>query len=132
MAVEIQERANGKVLTVQATGKLTREDYDYFLPIVERLIREHGKLRILFDMKKFRGWTGSALWQDLKFDIKHFRDIDRLAVVGDKAWQHGMALFCRPFTTATIRYFDRSQTDQAIAWIEDGLSVRHPSSAFAT
>ena len=132
MAVEVQEKANGKVLMVHATGKLTREDYDHFLPVVERLIREHGKLRILFDMEDFHGWTGSAMWQDIKFDLKHFRQIARLAAVGDKAWQHGMALFCRPFTTATIRYFDRGQIDQAIAWIEADLPVAHASNAVVT
>jgi len=46
--------------------------------------------------------------KDIKFDIKHFADIERLAMVGDKKWQHGMATFCKPFTKATIRYFDHA------------------------
>jgi hypothetical protein len=36
-----------------------------------------------------------------------------------------MAVFCKPFTTATIRYFDRSEADQAEAWIYADLSVAH-------
>jgi hypothetical protein len=39
--------------------------------------------------------------------------------------KHGMAVFCRPFTTAKIRYFDRSQADEAETWIEADLPVAH-------
>ena len=30
-------------------------------------------------------------------------------MVGDKKWQKGMATFCKPFTKATIRYFDHAE-----------------------
>jgi pimeloyl-ACP methyl ester carboxylesterase len=29
-------------------------------------------------------------------------------MVGDKQWEKGMSVFCRPFTTATIHYFDHA------------------------
>jgi hypothetical protein len=121
MAVETREEMGGKVLVVRASGKLTREDYERFVPEVERLIGRHGKVRVLFDMHDFHGWTAGALWQDTKFAWRHFRDVGRLAVVGEKAWQHGMAVFCRPFTTAQVRYFDRGKADQAEAWIHADL-----------
>jgi hypothetical protein len=41
-------------------------------------------MRVLFDMSASHGWEAGALWEDIKFDIKHFADIDRLAMVGDK------------------------------------------------
>jgi hypothetical protein len=34
-----------------------------------------------------------------------------------------MATFCKPFTTATIRYFDRSEAEQAETWIHADLLV---------
>ena len=40
-------------------------------------------------MTGFQGWDAGAAWEDLKFDLKHFGDIERLAMVGDKKWQHG-------------------------------------------
>ena len=55
--------------------------------------------------------------QDTKFGARHFRDLDRLAMVGETKWQHGMAVFCKPFTTATVRYFERDQIDKARAWL---------------
>ena len=117
MSLEFHEEADGKVLNVRATGKLEKADYERFVPEVERLIGKHGKIRVLFDMHDFHGWTLGAMWEDIKFDLKHFADIERLAMVGDKKWEELMAKFCAPFTKAKIRYFDTSEADQARAWI---------------
>ncbi len=128
MAVELHEEAGGKILTIALSGKLAKEDYAHFAPEVERLVREHGKLRMLVKMRDFHGWSAGALWEDIKFDVKHFRDIERLAIVGERAWEHGMAVFCKPFTTAKIRYFDVSEASAAEAWIHEGLAVTHTPS----
>src|SRR5208282_2824693 len=60
-----------------------------------------------------------AVGEDIKFDMKHFADIERLAMVGDKKWQQGMAAFCKPFTKATIRYLDHAEADEARKWLSD-------------
>jgi len=116
-AVTLRETNGGKVLEIQLTGKLAKEDYDHFVPEVERLVKTHGKIRVLVEMHDFHGWSAGALWRDVKFDAKHFNDIERLAIVGETKWQHGMAVFCKPFTSAKIRYFDRPAIDQARAWL---------------
>jgi SpoIIAA-like len=108
----------GRVLEVRVTGKLTKEAYQKFVPAVDAQIKEYGKLRILFLMQDFHGWTAGAMWEDLKFDLKHWKDIERLAIVGDKKWEKGMAAFCKPFTNATIRYFDAAQIEEARQWLE--------------
>jgi hypothetical protein len=115
--ISLKETNGGKVLEVFLTGKVTKEDYDNFVPAVERLVNEHGKIRVLVEMHNFHGWTAGALWQDIKFDAGHFRDIERLAIVGESKWQQGMATFCKPFTSAKIRYFDRSAIEQAREWL---------------
>jgi len=70
-----------------------------------------------FDMTGFHGWDAAAMWEDIKFDTKHFADIERLAIVGDKKWQQGMATFFKPFTKATIRYFDHDDAAEARKWL---------------
>ena len=118
MGVQIQEKNAGKVLEVQVSGKLSHEDYLRLVPVFERLVTLHGKLRVLFQMVDFHGWELGALWDDIKFDVKHFSDIERLGMVGDKKWEQGMSAFCRPFTTAKIRYFDSTAIQEARAWVE--------------
>ena len=127
MAVELKQEHEGKVLTIHASDKLTVNDYHDFVPQIEQLIEKHGKIRVVFDMREFHGWNLAALWEDIKFDLKHFKDIERLAMIGDRTWEKWMATFCRPFTTAEIRYFDQSEADQAQQWIGEGLC--HSTSA---
>ena len=122
MPLEFNELAEGKILVVQASGKLSKADYQHFVPETERLIKQFGKIRVLFEMHDFHGWEMAGVWEDMKFDLKHFRDIERLAVVGEKAWEHGMTVFCRPFTAAKIQYFDTSKAQEARNWIQDGIA----------
>jgi hypothetical protein len=118
MAVKLTERNESRILEVLVTGKLSHEDYQSFVPAFEHLVAKQGKIRVLFEMVDFHGWSAGALWDDVKFDLSHFSDIERLALVGDKQWEHGMSAFCRPFTTASIRFFHVSAVQEARAWLE--------------
>ncbi len=123
MPIILKEEHGGKLLEVHVTGKLVTSDYDRFVPEFERLVQEQGQLDVLFDMSDFHGWTAGALWEDTKFAMHHFRDIERLAIVGEKKWQAGMATFCKPFTTATVRYFDHTKEAEARAWLDEVFAL---------
>ena len=123
MAMEIQEVSDGRILLLKVSGKLAKEDYERFVPDVDRLIEQHGMIRMLFEMHDFHGWSAGALWEDTKFALRHFGDIERLAVIGEKKWQKGMATFCKPFTKAEIRYFEHSQADEARSWLQEELGA---------
>ncbi|HVS39340.1 MAG TPA: STAS/SEC14 domain-containing protein [Gemmataceae bacterium] len=122
MSVELREEAAGKVLIIKLSGKLTKQDYEHFHPEVESRITQHRKIRVLVEMHDFHGWTMGALWEDIKFDLKHFAHIERLALVGNAQWEAGMAAFCRPFTTAAIRFFYENKAEQAHQWITEGIA----------
>ncbi len=79
MSVELHEEATGKLLILNLSGKLTKEDYGKFIPDVERAVKAHGKVRMPVRMHGFHGWTMGAAWEDVKFDLQHFADIERLA-----------------------------------------------------
>jgi len=117
MPIKLSEENNGTLLAVHVSGKLTSADYEHFVPEFERLLEQHGKLRMLFDMTAFHGWEAGALWVDTKFAVKHFSDIERIAMVGETRWQHGMASFCKPFTRAKVRYFDHVESAEARKWL---------------
>ncbi len=115
MAVELVESPDGRMVEVQVTGKLSKEDYEHFVPRTEKLM-QNGKVRILFSMHEFSGWEMGALWEDIKFDIKHFKDIDRLAMVGDKKWEHHLAKLAEPYYAREAKFFDTD--DDAWSWLE--------------
>jgi hypothetical protein len=45
------------------------------------------------------------------------RDIERLAIVGEKTWHQWMTGFCKPFTSAEVRHFTMAQLDAAREWV---------------
>ncbi|HEX5051248.1 MAG TPA: STAS/SEC14 domain-containing protein [Planctomycetota bacterium] len=121
MTVETRLEAQDRILLVQVSGKLTREDYARFVPVVDAQIELRERVCILFEMRDFHGWTAGALWSDLTFGIKHFTSIHRIAIVGEKSWQKGLAMFCKPFTMARIRYFDAERIEAAREWLGEEL-----------
>jgi|SRR5579883_169032 len=123
MSVELHTEPGTNIVEVTLSGKLAREDYETFVPEVERMIKEHGKVRMLCRLQDFHGWTMGALWEDLKFDLRHFSDLERVAFIGDKRWEAGMAAFCKPFTRASVRYFDVKDAEKAQEWIHEETSA---------
>jgi hypothetical protein len=123
MAIELSEKAGGKVVWAKVSEKLHKEDYEQFVPEIDRVVEANGKIRIGMEMHDFHGWDLSAMWEDTKVGLRHFSDIERIALVGETRWEQGIATFCKPFYKATVRYFDTSQADEAHRWLEEGLAV---------
>jgi hypothetical protein len=74
-------------------------------------------MRVLFEMCDFHGWDAGALWEEIKFDTRHFGDIERLACVGNRNWEKWLTEFCIPFTKAAIRYFGCAEEATARTWL---------------
>jgi len=79
--IERLDESSGHVIGFRIHGKLTKEDYtDLFVPELEKVIRKHGKGRLLLLMKHFEGWTLGGAWEDF-FNAPKFFSIKRMAVV---------------------------------------------------
>lgn len=111
-----------RVVTLQVIGKLQKPDFDVFGPRLDVLLEHHGKLKLLIELVDFEGWTAGAAWEDIKFALKHFNDIERIAVVGDRQWEKGIAVLAKPFTAAEVRYFDVEDRESANSWIAEPSS----------
>ena len=117
MAVKVAVHNETRTIEVKASGKLTADDYHSFEPEVVQLIKTSGKIKILFIMHDFHGWDVKGVWEDVKFATAHFRDIEKVAMVGEKAWEHWMAAFCEPFTLSAVKYFDTGEEEAARTWL---------------
>jgi hypothetical protein len=106
------------VLEFRLSGKLHDEDYKVFVPAVDAAVKASGgKVRMLARFEDFHGWDLPALWDDVKFAAGHYSSIEKIALVGENAWEKWMAKVCSPFTGATIRYFNSAQVEDARAWV---------------
>ena len=117
--VEQLPRSSGKILGFQLSGRLHDQDYVQFVPVIDAAVAKFGKVRLLAQFHDFQGWNPHALWDDIKFSSQHCHEVERIAIIGDRAWEHWMAGVCKPFTKATIQYFDDSEKEQAWAWLEE-------------
>lgn len=87
-----------------ARGQLTRGDYERVVPELERGA-DHGPLRLLIRLEDFHGWTPKALLDDLRFDVRHHDDFERVAVVGDSKLEEWGLRLSQPFFSGEMRYF---------------------------
>jgi SpoIIAA-like len=120
--IEVLDQSSGKVFGMRISGKVLHQDYTQFVPMLEKLIEAHGSVRCLVEMIELHGIELRALWDEIKFDVRHARQIECCAVLGDKKWEAWMTSLARPiFSRAEIRFFDRADSEKAWAWIKEGL-----------
>ena len=109
---------NNIIYTI-AEEKLTDEDYDQLIPLLQEKIRAYGKIRWYFEMNAFEGWSLSAMWRDIKFDFSNTENLERIAMVGDKQWEKQLTQLMKPFTGADIKYFSREERQVAKNWLKE-------------
>ncbi len=107
----------GNVIGFMLSGQLHDSDYKVFVPEIEALIKREGKVRLLAQLQDFHGWDLHAAWDDAAFGIKYFRNLERVALVGDQAWEKWMVKLSKPFTKAEIMFFSADEIDAAWNWL---------------
>jgi hypothetical protein len=122
--IEILSQCSGKLIAIRLSGKLLHRDYQQLIPIVEKRIEEHGAIRCLIEMTEFHGIEPRALWDEIKFDVRHARQIERCAVIGDRPWEAWMTKFSRLiFSRADIQFFEPADREKAWKWIDQEFST---------
>jgi len=109
------------ILAIEATGKVTRDDYhNVLIPKVEAMLAK-GPIRMLYVIgKDFAGFELEALWDDGNLGLKHRRDFSHVAVVADQLWLRAAVSMFMPFFHGEVRTFGLSQLPAAKDWIMDG------------
>ena len=109
---------SGNVLRIVALRKLFADDFQQITPEVDSFISQHGKIRLLVDVSSFNGWNNAAaLLKHIQFIKDHHRNVERIAVVGVRSWQHWVIGVIRMIVHPEVRAYDRSQQSEALHWI---------------
>ena len=118
----IEDLSSEGVVALRVEGRLFHDDYVELVPKLEQEIARHGALRCLVDLTGLAGFELRAVWDEVRFDLKHARDVSRCAVIGDRSWERWATLAARPiFYKAEVRFFTPDQRDEAVAWLREGL-----------
>ena len=112
------------VLAIEATGKVTREDYkNTLIPRAEAMMGK-GPIKMLYVIgKEFTGFEVGALWDDSAFGLRHWHDFSHIAVVTDHDWLRIMVDVFKPFFHGDVRLFSLDELPTARSWITDSKRI---------
>lgn len=114
----IQLNGEGDFITVRLLGKLEPSAYDGVSEEIDNLMSRFEHVRLMLDLREFDGWSGlAALGDHLSLVREHRRVPERIAVVGDKAWQNLAEKVMSRFVNARTQFFDADDFEGAKAWI---------------
>ena len=105
-------------VAIRMSDTIAPGDYEIVIPLLEAMIKEYGKINLYCELDEVDKIDPKAIWEDLKFDMKHLNDFEHLAIVCDRRWLEWMVSFARPFTSAEVQCFLSSQKEMAMNWIE--------------
>ncbi|MBB4079146.1 hypothetical protein GGR28_001766 [Lewinella aquimaris] len=110
---------SSRLLGLAIVGKLNTADYDRINALVEEKVRHHGKARILLEIVSTDGINARTLWEDLKTSIKYYKDLERVAIVGDQTWLKTSVKLSDLLTPGLdLAAFSTVERNRAIAWLD--------------
>lgn len=114
-------------LELAIQDKVDSSDYERFTALAKDRIRNHGEVNLLVRATNFRDWSPAGLWQDLGFDVAHYDDVFRLALVAESSSREWMASLSKPFTGAKVEFFPNAELESARQWVKSGLAAPPPT-----
>lgn len=108
----------GPCIQVRLLGDLDPEAYKQAEGDLDARIREREGFRLLLDLTEFTGWQGvSAMAAHFSLAREHAPLPDRVAVLGNKTWQHMAQRLMGRFLNAETRFFDEADSAIAKDWL---------------
>ena len=108
----------GNVVAIKITGEITAKEHDQLDNLLRASIARYKRIRILLVIKHYTSFNSAeALFEDLRMVKKHAEQIDRMAVVGDRAWKGTWVGLFGLFGGIETDYFGMEQTGTAYEWV---------------
>jgi hypothetical protein len=117
--LELMSESEGDVIAVRARRVLTKDDQqDFLIPHLESALTAVDRVRVLFLMdESFRGWDARAAWLNTRFDLRHRRHFDRVAIVGAPTWEKWCVKPASLLIAGKLKTFTRDELSTAWTWL---------------
>lgn len=113
------DESAGNVLGYQVIGDISKEDYATLVPEVQAVVDEQGSVKLLLDMEQFKSEKPEAWGSDFSFGHTYRKQIEKMAIVGDKKWEKGLAKLAEPFYAREAQYFHTADIADAWSWLKE-------------
>lgn len=117
---ELLAPSEASVFGVKVTGKLSLDDEQTMLRLLNAGISEYGKIRLLVDINEYAGASLQVLWEDIKWMASHINAVERLAIVVDSeamAWLVRQDARIARQVGVEEKHFNVAETDAAWSWL---------------
>ena len=111
----------GPIVSIRFFDRMIDRQTRQLSAMLQRSIAEAGgRVRLLLAIEsEIYGRSPEALFESLHFIKLHADQIDRIAIVGRKAWERTYVGLFGLFSGTQIDYFDRSDVVNAIRWLQE-------------
>lgn len=119
LSIGIERVENEFILTLKAVGTLQHSDYEIIIPMIDSALLgvKNPKIKVFIDGTELDGWAVRAAWDDLKLGLKHGREFQKVAILGNKRWQAMSAKLGSWFIAGDIKYFENES--EAFHWLQE-------------
>ena len=117
LSIGIERYDNEFFLILKAVGKLSHDDYQVIVPMIESALERvrNPNIKVFINATELEGWEVRAAWDDLKLGVKHGREFSKIAIWGNKNWQAVSAKVGGWFMSGEIKYFENE--NEAFSWL---------------
>ena len=117
--IDLNIKADSNLVEAKINGALRAEDWETASPLIDKQIDIYGSVRLRLDATDFGGWNDmDAAKAHFQFVKAHHDNVDRIALIANKHWQHWLAGTANIFVNAQIKAFDEQQQKQAGDWLD--------------
>ena len=114
----MKETEKHPIVSLELTAGLSERDKKRLSEFLAGKIAESGKIRLLLFLKGYPPRdTAESLFEDINFVRGNAHDIERMAVVGERAWQDTWVGIFGLFGRMETAYFDYSEKEKATNWL---------------
>jgi len=112
-----KEYDNAQAVEIVLEGRISTEEFEALAQRLEAFIARHGRIRVLEIVRDFEGMDASALWEDIKFSLRHLKDFSRCAIVANPNTRHLWSSLVAPFMSCDVEHFPPGEEDAARDWL---------------
>ncbi|MTB53475.1 STAS/SEC14 domain-containing protein [Lewinella sp. W8] len=106
------------LLGIAVVDKMEVADYDRINVLIEEQVKKYGKARMLLEIVDVSGFSGQALLEDLKTGIKNYKNVERMAIIGDQSWLKTTVKLGDLLTPGLeLSAFNTTERKRAISWL---------------
>ncbi|MEM9092413.1 MAG: STAS/SEC14 domain-containing protein, partial [Cyanobacteria bacterium P01_F01_bin.53] len=117
LMIDYRNNPDNNIVELTVEGTITTVDFESAIAQLKTDIQTHGKLRLLEEIRSFKGIDPIALWKDAQFGLSHANDFTHVAVVADAQWMRTIAAAAGNLLSAEVKAFEAGNLKEARDWL---------------